>query len=265
MSKKSSRTPSHNSQYPLSDYATDNASTETAQPTVASLMADAAETQVTLIEGLASQVEGDHYRTKIQPVEFIESNNLCFVEGNIIKYVHRHAAKGGLKDLKKALHYLQLLMELRYGAKLATCVVEGQNTSQYSLTPEIRFNPSSKTSPTHGLNPITAKIIPITNSSSPSQETKEEAPVSDPPQLQTKPRKKVSLVPSVRLMLEYLRYDVGMSKMAIASKLGCSYRTVLRWYGEGKGGITNTISKRMEQKLRKLHWQYKYLLKTSAQ
>ena len=260
MSKKSSKASSRNSKYPLSDYATDKPSVEATQhgtiecqnaAVVSQLMADAAETQVTLIEGLKSQIGGDHYKTEIQPVEFIESNALGFLEGNIIKYIHRHAAKGGLKDLKKALHYLQILIEVRYGAKLATCVVEGKNAAYYSLAPDIQFDFSDKS------NPITAKVCPVSNQSpaheSPSQETKDEAPVSIPPQPQTKTRKKVRLVPSVRLMLEYLRYDVGMSKRAVAAKLGCSYQTVLRWYGEGKGGITNTISKPMERKLRKLH------------
>ncbi|MNU03291.1 hypothetical protein D3C72_2472560 [compost metagenome] len=34
------------------------------------------------------------------------------MEGNVIKYVTRWRKKNGLEDLKKAKHYLELLMEL---------------------------------------------------------------------------------------------------------------------------------------------------------
>ena len=63
------------------------------------------------------QVGGNHYKTMvIQPAEFIHKNKLGFLEGNIIKYVCRHATKGGIEDLDKALHYLNLLKEWEYGA-----------------------------------------------------------------------------------------------------------------------------------------------------
>lgn len=58
------------------------------------------------------QVAGDHYRRMaIQPIQFITANNLGFCEGNIIKYVCRWPAKGGVEDLKKARHYIDLLIE----------------------------------------------------------------------------------------------------------------------------------------------------------
>ena len=62
---------------------------------------------------LATQVGGDHYvHMAIQPVEFIHANNIPFIEGNVIKYVTRWRQKNGLKDLEKAKHYLELLIEL---------------------------------------------------------------------------------------------------------------------------------------------------------
>jgi hypothetical protein len=62
---------------------------------------------------LASQVGGAHYKAKgIQPVEFIHSNNLTFIEGNVIKYVWRWREKGGIADLEKAKHYIEMLIEL---------------------------------------------------------------------------------------------------------------------------------------------------------
>jgi hypothetical protein len=58
------------------------------------------------------QVGGSHYKKyKIQPVEFIIKNNIGFVEGNIIKYVLRFKEKGGVKDLLKAKHYIELLID----------------------------------------------------------------------------------------------------------------------------------------------------------
>jgi Protein of unknwon function (DUF3310) len=58
------------------------------------------------------QVGGDHYKSKgIQPWDFIVTNNLGYLEGNIIKYVSRHREKGGVTDLLKAKHYLEKLIE----------------------------------------------------------------------------------------------------------------------------------------------------------
>ena len=65
---------------------------------------------------LGRQVGGDHYRQgSIQPVEYIHANNLGYLEGCVIKYVHRHNSKGtGLEDLQKAKHYLEILMKFKY-------------------------------------------------------------------------------------------------------------------------------------------------------
>jgi hypothetical protein len=61
------------------------------------------------------QEGGSHYKTfTIQPVEFIHKNGIPFIEGNIIKYVLRHKQKNGLEDLKKAKHYIDLLIEHEY-------------------------------------------------------------------------------------------------------------------------------------------------------
>lgn len=59
------------------------------------------------------QVGGSHYKEKtIQPWDYIVANNIPFLEGNIIKYVTRWRAKGGLPDLEKARHYLDKLIEV---------------------------------------------------------------------------------------------------------------------------------------------------------
>lgn len=68
------------------------------------------------MSALSTQVGGDHYsKLAIQPVEYITRNGLGFVEGSVIKYVTRHKAKHGAEDIKKAIHFLNLLLELEYG------------------------------------------------------------------------------------------------------------------------------------------------------
>jgi hypothetical protein len=65
------------------------------------------------MSALQQQVGGDHYRAKgIQPIEYIHANNLGFCEGNVVKYVTRWKDKGGESDLRKAIHYLELLIQL---------------------------------------------------------------------------------------------------------------------------------------------------------
>jgi len=53
----------------------------------------------------------EHYDMEIQPIEYIMRNGLGFCEGNIVKYVSRYKGKGGVEDLKKARHYLDMLIE----------------------------------------------------------------------------------------------------------------------------------------------------------
>jgi len=70
------------------------------------------------IQGTDRQVGGDHYKNfKIMPVEYISKNKLDFFEGNIIKYVSRHRNKNGAEDIKKIIHYAELILELEYGEK----------------------------------------------------------------------------------------------------------------------------------------------------
>ena len=61
------------------------------------------------------QIGGSHYLNfKIQPSEFANKNNLPFAEGNAIKYICRHKYKGKKEDLKKAKHYIDMIIERDY-------------------------------------------------------------------------------------------------------------------------------------------------------
>ena len=66
-----------------------------------------------MTKALEKQIGGDHYsKYEIQPIEFITKNNIPFIEGCIIKYLIRWKDKGGIQDLDKCTHYLELLKEL---------------------------------------------------------------------------------------------------------------------------------------------------------
>ena len=70
------------------------------------------------MSALDVQEGGNHYKDlKIQPVEYIHANGLDFFQGNVVKYVTRHKAKNGDQDIRKAIHYLNLILELQYGVK----------------------------------------------------------------------------------------------------------------------------------------------------
>ena len=61
---------------------------------------------------LAIQVGGNHYKNCIiQPVEYCEANRLGACESAIVKYITRWRDKGGLEDLNKIKHYVDLLIE----------------------------------------------------------------------------------------------------------------------------------------------------------
>jgi Protein of unknwon function (DUF3310) len=72
------------------------------------------------MSALEKQEGGNHYKDlKIQPAEFIHANSIGYFEGNVIKYVCRHKNKNGKQDLQKAIHYLELLIQLDYGKDTA--------------------------------------------------------------------------------------------------------------------------------------------------
>ena len=61
------------------------------------------------------QIGGKHYiKYKIQPSKFVVENKLLYPEGCVIKYILRHRAKGKREDLKKAIHFIEMIMERDY-------------------------------------------------------------------------------------------------------------------------------------------------------
>ena len=67
---------------------------------------------------LNTQIGGAHYlNMPIPPAVYNFKNDMGFIEGNVVKYVSRHGTKGGADDIRKAIHYCRLLLELGYGEK----------------------------------------------------------------------------------------------------------------------------------------------------
>jgi hypothetical protein len=70
---------------------------------------------------ISKQVGGDHYKfmpiqiQPIQPMEYSMKNNLNACQHTAIKYVTRYKVKGGKQDLLKAIHCIELLIEMEYG------------------------------------------------------------------------------------------------------------------------------------------------------
>ena len=61
------------------------------------------------------QIDGSHYKDMvIQPFEFCMKNNLNAGQTHAIKYICRYNKKGGKKDLKKAIHLIQMLINYEY-------------------------------------------------------------------------------------------------------------------------------------------------------
>lgn len=68
------------------------------------------------VNAFDTQVGGSHYKDlAIQPMEYALNNKLDYAQANVVKYVTRHAAKGGKEDLLKAKHNIDLMIEFYYG------------------------------------------------------------------------------------------------------------------------------------------------------
>ena len=64
---------------------------------------------------LSKQVGGNHYKyMKIQPVEYCRANEMGGLESSVVRYVSRHKEKNGRIDIEKAIHCLELILELDY-------------------------------------------------------------------------------------------------------------------------------------------------------
>ena len=64
---------------------------------------------------LENQVGGSHYKDMaIQPMEYAVRNNLGPCETLCLRYISRHKRKHGRVDIEKAIHCLEMLLEMEY-------------------------------------------------------------------------------------------------------------------------------------------------------
>ena len=60
-------------------------------------------------KSLQEQVSKHYQKYEDSTCKFINENKLLFAEGNAIKYICRHQSKGKEEDIKKAIHYLEMI------------------------------------------------------------------------------------------------------------------------------------------------------------
>ena len=73
---------------------------------------------------LTTQVGGSHYKDMaIQPMEYSMANKLDACQHTAIKYVTRFRQKGGIQDLEKAKHVIDMLIEFEREKLAATASV----------------------------------------------------------------------------------------------------------------------------------------------
>ena len=59
-----------------------------------------------------NEFDPKHYsKLPIEPWDFIQQNKLDFFEGNVVKYICRWKNKGGVDDLRKAITYIEKIIE----------------------------------------------------------------------------------------------------------------------------------------------------------
>lgn len=60
------------------------------------------------------EVAGNHYeKFQIEPIHIMVSYNLNWFQGEALKYISRYQDKGGIKDLEKAIHVIEMADELK--------------------------------------------------------------------------------------------------------------------------------------------------------
>ena len=73
------------------------------------------------------QYGGDHYKKygNLQPWDVVLAWDLGYLEGTALKYIARWQDKGGIQDIKKAIHFLEKLIEVEEAKKEPTVSLTG--------------------------------------------------------------------------------------------------------------------------------------------
>lgn len=63
------------------------------------------------------RVNESHYHLSIEPIVYIQANDLSFCAGNVVKYVSRYKQKNGAEDIRKAIRYCEFILKHEYGVE----------------------------------------------------------------------------------------------------------------------------------------------------
>ena len=64
------------------------------------------------------QVAGDHYDQPIEHVDFVVANDIPYMDAQVMRYICRHDRKNGSEDVRKAIHYCEMILEKVYGEEV---------------------------------------------------------------------------------------------------------------------------------------------------
>lgn len=70
------------------------------------------------------QIAGNHYKQfkGSEPWDVISAWNLGYLDGTAVKYIARWRHKNGIEDLRKAIHFLEKLIEVELACPSTGCV-----------------------------------------------------------------------------------------------------------------------------------------------
>lgn len=84
------------------------------------------------MSALDKQVGGNHYKDyAIQPMEYSMANGLDACQHTVIKYVTRFRQKGGIQDLEKAKHTIDMLIEFERKHAIPAAKPSNDNAPQW--------------------------------------------------------------------------------------------------------------------------------------
>ena len=98
---------------------------------------ESSQQQINTPVSLRIQHGGRHYKDLvIQPAEYNHRNRIPFCASEAIKYLTRHEFKNGQEDVRKAIHFCQMILDFDYG--IQTEVLYGEDAASYSQSREAK-------------------------------------------------------------------------------------------------------------------------------
>jgi hypothetical protein len=95
------------------------------------------------MSALKRQEGGGHYKDlPMQPIVFCHANKLGGIESSVVKRMCRWQEKGGVGDLRKAIHEIEVLIELTEMAE-KRAIMEAENTRPYEPDRDNRMPPET--------------------------------------------------------------------------------------------------------------------------